>query len=421
MAHHRLGHAAEARKWLAKADEWYDKVTRDVLEGQDFRASGSWGLWVQMAEFQVLHREAKQLIEGSAPKEDVNLKALQARAREVLKKRDKATAEYDHALMLHPEQPRLWLARGRRLAELQRWAKADADLAKAAELQPTDPRIWRERGRLYAEFGQPEKAAADFAKALALVRNSEAASRLDGAGIDDELVQWEEVFSRVAQLRPKDVRLWMARAGHFGRRGQWQQAATATARVIELDPSDHFGWYLHATLRLQLGDLEGYRRACREMLTRFSQTKNPIIADRTAKTCLLLPDAVSDPRPVMKLADLAVTGGKKEGCYRWFLLARGMAEYRDGRFAGALTWLDKSLAADSEWPPLDATACLFLAMARHRLGQTDKARQALDRAGKMMEQLVPGDKGVDWDDWLRFQVVRREAEALVKGATKPKQ
>src|SRR5260370_29637005 len=116
MAHHRLGHADEARTWVEKGEEWYDRVTRDVLEGQTFNPWNHGDFWWEMAQFQVLHREAKQLIEGSAYKEDANLKALQARAGEVLKVRDKATADYDLALMLHPELSRLWLARGRRVA-----------------------------------------------------------------------------------------------------------------------------------------------------------------------------------------------------------------------------------------------------------------------------------------------------------------
>jgi tetratricopeptide (TPR) repeat protein len=424
MAHHRLGHAAEARQWLAKADEWYDRVTRDVLEGQDFRVSGSWGLWSVMAEFQILHREAKQLIEGSAYKGDANRKALQAHARELLKKRDKATAVYDHALMLHPEQPRLWLARGRRFAELKRWDKADADLARAAELKPDDPHVWKERGCIYAEHGRADKAAADFAKALALlpdaeqlVPDSEKLWESDRAGIGRELVQWDEVFDRVVRLRPTDARLWAERGGHFARRRQWPQAATALAKAVELTPSVHLPYFFRAAVCLELGDADGYRQTCREMLTRFGRTKNPYIADRTAKTCLLAPGAVRDLKPVMELAEQAVTGTEKNGCYGWFLLARGMADYRAGRFAGALTWINKCLAADSQYQPasLDATAWLIAAMAHHQLGRPEPAGAALDQALKMMAQQSPGDPGVDWDDWLRFQILHREAKAVVTG------
>jgi tetratricopeptide (TPR) repeat protein len=422
MAHHRLGHVEEARRWLAKADAWYDNVTRDMLAAPGFNPSRPWrSMWSEWAQFQILDHEAKKLIEGSAYKGDANLQALEARARDELKRRDKATADYDHALKLHPDQPGLWLARGRRFAELKQWDKADADLARAAELNPSDPQLWRERGRIYAESGQPEKAAADFARALAPVPDSAdpwfEPWWSDAAGIRDDLARWDEAFDRVVKLRPRDAQLWIARANHFGRQGRWPQAATAMAQVIELDPSDHGAWFQQAAVRLQLGDLEGYRRACRELLSRFGQTNDPMIAARTAQACLLLPNAVSDPQLVTKLAERAVTGTEKHSSYRWFLLVRGMADYRDGRFASALTWLDKSLAADRVpgWPGLDATAHLFLAMAREELKQPDKARQALGNACRLMEQKSPGDPELSWLDWLRFQVVRREAEALAKG------
>jgi tetratricopeptide (TPR) repeat protein len=386
MAHHRLGHVEEARRWLAKADEWYDNATRDVLDAPLFSPSRPWGNWWGWAEFQILHHEAKGLIEGSAYKGDANQKALQARAREELRRRDKATADYDHALGLFPDQPRLWLARGRRFAELKQWDKADADFAKALTLLPDSAEAWW--------FG--------------------------GAGIKDDLVRWDEVFDRVVKLRPKDPRLWIARAHYYGRRSQWQQAGEDLARAIDLDPSDHAAWFESAAVRLQLGDVEGYRRACCEMLTRFGRTKDPNIAERTAKTCLLAPEAVSDLEPVTALAEQVVTGTEKERGYRWFLLVRGLADYRNGRFPDALTWIEKCLAADSEWRPvsLDASAWLIAAMAHHRLGRPERAAEALDKAVKLWQQQPAGDLGPDWDDWLRFQLLRREAEALVRGTKK---
>jgi WD40 repeat protein/predicted Zn-dependent protease len=378
MAHHRLGHVEEARRWLAKADGWYDNATREVLDAPVFSPSRPWGNWWGWAEYQVLHREAKVLIEGPAYQGDANRKALQSRAREELKRRDKATADYDHALGLSPNQSRLWLARGRRFAELKRWDKAAADFARALELDPNSADTWWS---------------------------------------DTHLVPPDEVVDRVAKLRPKDTRLWIARAHHYGRRGQWQQAAEDLARAIDLDPSDHVAWFLHAPVRLRLGDVKGYRQACREMLTRFGRTKDPYIADRTAKTCLLAPDAVGDLKPVAELAEQAVTGTEKDGDYRWLLLVRGLADYRNGRFSSALTWIEKCLAADSERRPvsLDATAGLIAAMAQHRLGRPERASEALEKACQLMAQKSPADPDDDWDDWLRFQLIRREAEALVKG------
>jgi tetratricopeptide (TPR) repeat protein len=413
MALHRTGHVEEARKWLAKADGWLDQVTRDVVDAPFFSLP-LWG-WQELAKLQILHREAAVLIAGSARNVDANWKALQARAREELKRRTKATADYDHALGLSPDQPRLWLARGRRFAELKQWDKAAADLAKAAELKPDDPGVWRERGCIYAEFGQPDKAAADFAKALALLPTSDDPwfePWWDGrAAILEDLACWDEVFDRVAKQRPKDSHLWIARANHFGRYGQWQQAATALARVLDRDPSDPVAWSHSAAVRLQLGDVEGYRQACRVMLTRFGQTNDSAIAARIIQTCLLLPHAVSDLKRVRNLADQAVTDTAKLDRSRWLLLARGRADYRDGRLESAMSWLERSLAADhdSAGPALDATAHLFLAIARHQLGQAVEARRALDRACQMMASKTPGDADLHWGDWLRFQILRREA------------
>jgi tetratricopeptide (TPR) repeat protein len=449
MAYHRLGHAEQARKWLAKADEQYDTVTREILDAEVFSPTRRWSnsswsavsqspilrrlitggsfhvvhSWVALAQFQILHREAKNLIEGSAHRGDANRKALQDRARQELKRRDKATADYDHALGEYPDQSRLWLARGRRFAELKRWDRADADLVKAAELNPKNPQVWRERGCVYAEFGQPEKAAADFAKALALVPDDTdpwfEPWWSDRAGIRNDLVQWDEVFDRVVGLRPRDAQLWIARANHHGRRGQWQQAATAIAKVIDLDPSDHLAWFQHAAVCLQLGDIEGYRRACREMLTRFGQTNDPGIAERIVKTCLLVPDAVSDSRLITELADRAFPRTETPG----FLLVRGMIDYRDGRFDSALARFDKLLSgnADSRSPGLDAMARLFLAMARQQLRQSDAARQAFETACRLMEQKPLGDADLSWADRLRFQVARREAAALLNGTAGQKE
>ena len=62
-----------------------------------------------------------------------------------------------------------------------------------------------------------------------------------------------------------------------------------------------------------------------------------------------------------------------------------------GNFAGALDWLRRSLSPGREFPARDGLAHLFLAMAHHRLGQTDEARQALDQARLMGQRISPLD------------------------------
>ena len=203
MTHHRRGNPEESRQWLARATEWYDIETRKALAAPGCRLPADWRYFSQ---FQVLYAEAQALIEGGEPKDDRNGKALQARARETLKALDRATYDYDLALLLDPDQAGLYLARGRRLAELGRWDQAEADLAKAVSLKPDNAQVWKDCGITHAEFGRAEQAAGDFVKALDSPGGSE-----PGAGVPGELARWDPVFDRVTGLRPKDKRLWDAR------------------------------------------------------------------------------------------------------------------------------------------------------------------------------------------------------------------
>jgi tetratricopeptide (TPR) repeat protein len=150
------------------------------------------------------------------------------------------------------------------------------------------------------------------------------------------------------------------------------------------------------------------------MLERFAMTDDPNIAERTAKTCCIGPDAVGDYRPVVQLAERALNLLDVHGHRRAFLLARGMADYRCGNDEGAVSWLRQSLGTGNPNPLLDALANLFLAMAHHRLGEFNEAQEALAEAIALAEQSPPLDSDrYIWADWQRFHLVRHEAEEVL--------
>jgi tetratricopeptide (TPR) repeat protein len=64
MAHHRLGHAEEARKWLEKAITGIDRATQDPPDGASPDSRIRW--WTRLY-YGVLRREAEGLIVGSGP------------------------------------------------------------------------------------------------------------------------------------------------------------------------------------------------------------------------------------------------------------------------------------------------------------------------------------------------------------------
>jgi formylglycine-generating enzyme required for sulfatase activity/tetratricopeptide (TPR) repeat protein len=300
-------------------------------------------------------------------------------------------------------------------------AGADRDVKAAALMVLTRtlerfpesrPQVWKERGRLYADLGQHEKAAADFARALELAPGD--------PWIADDAVRQDELFARVVAARPQDAGLWLSRGAWMARCRRWPEAAAATGRSVELGPDNFRAWYFDAVLRLQTGDLEGYRRDCRELLTRCRGMQTHYTVDMAAKTCLLLPDAVADLDPVLQLARRPLTGMEKDFAYRWLLICKALAEYRAGQFGAAVEAINK-VAPKTNGECVDATAYTILALAELGRGRPAEARVALASARVIAVEipLRPGNRqqpGGTWDDWLRYDILRREAAELLNKA-----
>src|SRR5262249_29888177 len=111
------------------------------------------------------------------------------------------------------------------------------------------------------------------------------------------------------------------RAAWHVRDEDWQAAVTAYTRLLVLAPQEHPLWYHAAPLLLQSGDVEGYRRHRKEMLKRFGDTRDPVIAERTAKACLLLPADKEELKQIVGLAELAVREGTRHPALAYLELA----------------------------------------------------------------------------------------------------
>ncbi len=109
---------------------------------------------------------------------------------------------------------------------------------------------------------------------------------------------------------------------------------------------------------------------------------------------MLLPDALSaaDFNRVQKLAERAVAGTEKDGRYRYFVLAKGLAEYRAGRPAEAAKWLQR-FAPNKDGGHWDAMAFAVLAMAHRRLGRGEEAEAPLAKAKAILAKMPDPAKG----------------------------
>lgn len=239
-----------------------------------------------------------------------------------------------------------------------------------------------------------------------------ARGRLDKAGVyANRLVETQ-------RGQPGEAQALFRRGYLYARRARWEPALADYVRGLELAPEDHWQWYTCAAIRLMTGSREDYRRHCQEMLRRFAEASDPTIGERAAKASLIVPDGVADLSLPLRLIEQSVTGNEKHWAYYWFLMSKGIGEYRAGRFAEAVDWLRKGEAGQRE-PVPRAQARLFLAMAYHKLGRRDEARRTLDEAIRIMDTQLPketdGDIGEVLVDWVFCQVARREAEALIEG------
>jgi Tetratricopeptide repeat len=198
--------------------------------------------------------------------------------------------------------------------------------------------------------------------------------------------------------------------------GRWDEALAACDRAIALGTDDHDIWNHAASLWARTGDRAGYRDHCRRMLDRFGPTTDPIIAERTAKACLLVPLGGSEQVAACDLADRAVARAQGHWVQPWAEATRGLAAYRRERFSDAVAWADRCLArGPGDWNR-ELPSHLVRAMALARLGRRDAAGAAWAQSSDLYRTKVanPGGRaaGGDWHDQVICEVLRREAEAL---------
>ena len=281
-----------------------------------------------------------------------------------------------------------------RLAQ-SRLADAEAGLAAEKEL-----RLRSEIGKKYAEAGLK----------LSESKWDEAQKIMDGLPVYQSGASIYSVLGRVNGIR-----------------GKWAIALTNFAIVVQVMPDEPFAYYQLAALYLKTGDLEGYRRHCQRLVQKFGSTSDPNIAERTLKACLVVSNSGVDLATMSKLAEVAVAAGPGQRDFPFFQFTKGLAEFRQGRFASAIEWL-KPVAAGGD-PNRTVQASMVLAMAQHRLKQTEDANETLVRGIELAERKLPGPNGPIPEervpDWIYAHLLMQEAKALIepdsaKAATKPK-
>jgi len=147
-------------------------------------------------------------------------------------------------------------------------------------------------------------------------------------------------------------------------------------------------------------------------------------ADQTLKMIVLPPDFKADAKQLARLAEVAVSGDRNVDWFEYWIFAKGLHDYRTGKYADALATSRESRlrAPKSKGDPqvLTSVTLALEAMALHRSGDEAGAKRVLAEAKSNVEVHVPGG---DWSyDWLFAHMLYREAEGLIAGkkAEQPK-
>jgi tetratricopeptide (TPR) repeat protein len=202
--------------------------------------------------------------------------------------------------------------------------------------------------------------------------------------------------------------------------GRWQDAVADLSKALGLVPEKTALWheyaYRQSFLLAYIGESERYGRLCQQVLADFSDTTDAYLAERTVKMCLFSKDIRVDLQQAGELADRAYTTGTTlEWLEPYLVLSKGIADFRRNDLDSAIPILETVAERFRQTTWADPTPS-YLAMAYTRLGQPEKAQQALEAADRVISRLPApeADEFPAWNDWMVVQIVRREAEEVVK-------
>jgi serine/threonine protein kinase/lipoprotein NlpI len=152
MTYFKLGRKDEADAALARAgaalEAWSDQRLGHWKGNWavHFHASEEWPVfWWDWLECKVYCDDATRLITGREPAPDYRMKMIRARGFSALRRRGEAIAEYESALAIQPDLPRvqfeLHLDRGYQ-AGYRDWSLAAREFGLARKLEPNEFRVW---------------------------------------------------------------------------------------------------------------------------------------------------------------------------------------------------------------------------------------------------------------------------------------
>jgi tetratricopeptide (TPR) repeat protein len=351
-----------------------------------------------------------------------------------------AEAKYREALRQFPGNAQLHAMTGRNLAMQGRFDEAERVAREAVRLDPK--RAWNHfclgfvlakqekfaeavphfRADLQIQADHPYLGSHDFDGKVAGMRiggqgNSDlgqshlelgwALRRAGMAGDAEHEFALAKEFDE--QFRSEDFC-----GNYFAFRGRLVEAAAHFREEARAFPDDLETAMRAACLLLYVGNRQEYESICQQMLDRYIQKGDSQAPHRICIACLISSEPYSD---LKKLEDMS--NAVDDFPPVMVHLGRALAAYRVGDWNGALLSSRASRKYAAKW---QAMQTVVEAMALQHLGQRDEASDAYTEAVNISREqfsyaphcFTNGHPQYKWHDWVMFELLRREAKALIK-------
>jgi hypothetical protein len=240
------------------------------------------------------------------------------------------------------------------------------------------------------------------------------------------LEEAEPLLDELAQTSAKggtvEIQVLELRADLRARRGQFREAVADLNRLVEIEPEDHWHWFIMSPLLVHLEEDDAYDALRSKMLARFSEVEDALAAERIAKAASLRPWNAQEASTLDKLVRTVARHNTPTqqfddfSQYRdAFNLCEALAEYRRGNHEQAIQAAQTVLG--SSYTFFRPVAHAIQAMSLHHQQRTVEARAALASARSIVEDKLPSldeqDLGQLWNDVLIANIFLKEATELI--------
>jgi serine/threonine-protein kinase len=335
---------------------------------------------------------------------------------------DEAILRYREAIRLDPKTTAgAHINLGLTLYDKGQLDEAVGHLQEAVRLEPASAVAHHNFGFVLSAKGRLNEAVEQYQEAIRLDAKVPAFHNNLGSTLY-ELGRLDEAIGHFQQALQLDPNL--AVASHYqgmahAARKEWNKAVRCYERALKANSvtGGHI-WFEFAAALLLSGDQKGYEKACAHLIDQYGKSPG-LRAYHVARTCTLAADAVAQPAQAGSLAEkeLKAAAGKF-----WSLTEQGALHYRAGQHQEAAALFEQSLRA-SALPGQAVVSWLWLALAQQRLGKVQEARRWLDKATGWLDQWPDGmparaekELGLHLHNWLEANVLRGEADVLMRAA-----